>query len=208
MAKYGSEEYKNIKEAINKEGFVKDEEGEGAVFIGTKEEVKAARERAETEGRAPDLASYIRLNKEIVATKEEIEKLTVEKEEKAFVDREKKRFDSAKIGQVQLVFTNPQTSTFTFLYKDRNGDLAKIKIETQKISDFEDRAAEVKIKRGIQQGGYPTAELALITLNELLTDLNFNVKGDLFGSSNAVLNWIEEKRKEKLNLEKQEGFSF
>lgn len=41
------EELKAIKESINKEGFKKDEDGEGAVFIGDKKEVTKLRENAE-----------------------------------------------------------------------------------------------------------------------------------------------------------------
>lgn len=63
-------------EKINNEGFESDdpdrEEKGAAVLIGTKEEVERQRELIESEGRAVDLESYIRLHKKIIVPKDEV----------------------------------------------------------------------------------------------------------------------------------------
>lgn len=55
-----------IKKQINKEGF----EENVAVLIGKKEEMPQLQELLETEGRAADLGSYIKMHKEIALPKE------------------------------------------------------------------------------------------------------------------------------------------
>ncbi|MBU4369341.1 hypothetical protein KKG58_01095 [Patescibacteria group bacterium] len=67
------ENFKNLtgltpeeKKAINKEGFENVNGTEGALLIGSKEEVERQRKILETEGQTTDLATYIKMHKKIV----------------------------------------------------------------------------------------------------------------------------------------------
>lgn len=73
----------NLKEQINKEGWEtgkdynlkteEEKEGGAAVFVGAKEEAEKAREIVETEGKAENLGSYIKMHKIIKVRSDEME---------------------------------------------------------------------------------------------------------------------------------------
>jgi len=116
----GSEEYKELKEKLNKEGFEGDEDGGAALFIGTKEEAEKARTIAETEGRAENLEIYIRMHKQVIP-KEELEQIEGIKH---FRELTKGKAEIQDLGN-KIVFV---------YYKDGNGDLAHVEIDTRKIA--------------------------------------------------------------------------
>ena len=79
--KYGTEEYRKAIEELNRGGFEAADNGDlMAVFAGTKKQVKAAREIAESTGRVENLESAIRLHKEssVCGTKEELAEAEIE----------------------------------------------------------------------------------------------------------------------------------
>lgn len=184
MAKYGSEEYQRDKEVLNKEGFVKDEGGEGAVFVGTKEEAEAARKRAETEGQAPDLESYVRLNKEVLCSKEEL----IEVLSTGDIDK----FNSAPNGSILNCVTwfegKDNYEVGFFYYKDNQGNIAKVKFDARKVGDY-----------GYGQG-------KPILYNRIL-ELGFTSSS--FSINSAELETaLKNKRAQKMEKEKKEGFNF
>lgn len=184
----GSEEYRVIKEEINKEGMEIGEEGGAAVNIGNKKEVEAARERAEAEGRAPDLESYIRLNKQVVAPQSELFEFLTEEE--------KEQFKSLPPGAMQI---SSVIDNHIRYYKDSQGNLAKIILyinELQTIlkvgTNYEDirKAAD----KALQKMGFK---------EEFLFGKEYNNH-----RPPDVEELIKKKRAEKLKTETQKGFSF
>lgn len=69
MSRAERHEIEEVKREMNKET----SEGGVTVRIGTREEIDLANKAAENEGKVETLAEYIKLNKEVVATAEELE---------------------------------------------------------------------------------------------------------------------------------------
>ncbi len=112
---------KNIKKQLNKEGVEKQGKGEAAVLAGTKEEVEKARELIESEGRAPDLESYIRLHKEIYLNESEVPYNSI----------------------ISLTGSKPEKGTAwlekgNLFYVDKNENIANVKIDINQIDSFSD----------------------------------------------------------------------
>lgn len=134
----GPEELKAIKEKLNTQGMQMDKNGEGedggnAVYFGTKEEVTKARQLAETEGRAPDLASYIVMHKKVLASPSEMQNVL------RWGDVRRFAFKDLPIG---AMFTS--RSGYTGLeihFKDSSGNLAKVVIEPEKIASIQKEAS-------------------------------------------------------------------
>ena len=70
MNKWENQVDPKVKKEINDEGF----EGNAAVLIGKKEDMPNLENKLESEGKAVDLATYIKLNKIVAVSAEEMEK--------------------------------------------------------------------------------------------------------------------------------------
>lgn len=126
----GTVEYDELKKKINTEGTqVSDNgEGEGALYIGTREEIDTARDKAESGGASPDVASYIRLNKRIVATVEDIDR--VSKSKWSFKIKE---FEKLSPGMAGIYNTYNRKALY---FKDVKGQLAVVDIDVDKIAEL------------------------------------------------------------------------
>lgn len=114
-----------VKKEINKEGF----EGNAAVIIGKKEELPNLKEKLETEGRVENLATYIRLNKQIF--------LPIDSPEAKSLDVEKMK--SAK-GESYL-------SHGCLEYIDKDGNFCKVIIIQDAIAEIaKDNFSDIKAK--------------------------------------------------------------
>lgn len=130
-----------IKKEINQEGF----EENAAVLVGTKEEVERLRERMETDGYAKDLATYIRLHKEILVPAEEI--------------TEKWLKDSLKPSYFSYYYDNENGD---LQYIDKQGNLVQVIIEQDKIDDLREKDESImySIPEKLKELGFSKEELA------------------------------------------------
>src|SRR3989338_1320114 len=104
-----------LKRKINKEGF----EGDAAVLVGKEEEMEILRERLESKGNTKDLATYIRLHKEILVPSQEFNN-----DEKEWIEE---YFNPGSYFIIQ--------NKICFL--DSGGNLATVAINPDKIDDYE-----------------------------------------------------------------------
>jgi hypothetical protein len=113
-----------LKKEINEEGWEKeDEESGAAVIIGKKEEMGRLRERLESEGKTKDLASYIRLHKEIFLPNSEID------------DKLRQELLENK-GSYDLKLTNKEEGEWKLDYIDKDGNIARVNIVASNIASF------------------------------------------------------------------------
>ena len=103
-----------LKRKINKEGF----EGDAAVLVGKEEEMEILRERLESKGNTKDLATYIRLHKEILVPSQEFNN-----DEKEWIEE---YFNPGSYFIIQ--------NKICFL--DSGGNLATVAINPDKIDDY------------------------------------------------------------------------
>lgn len=181
-----------LKRTLNKEGWEGDKEGGAAVFVGTKEEIEKAREIMEKEGRTENLESYLRLHKEIVLPYNEIDNETI----KQIVEDNK--------GLRQLRFSG--ADNFELRYIDKDGNVAKVEIFTDKID-------EMKSEGRINRGKMPNSSRPWKKINERLNEMGFPLLEDdedgsgSYGDAGEIwhkINWATEKYKEKLEKETKE----
>lgn len=136
----GSEIPRELKNSLNEEGFEGDEEGKygAAVLVGSREEVGLARERLETEGRATDLRTYLRMHKTVCATGEELI---------SFLERTTSVSLPAESLPTELSdwFRNMEKGTYflygfgqviSLYYKDSEGALAKVHVKFTDIDSY------------------------------------------------------------------------
>jgi len=119
---------------INKEGFEGNDESGAAILIGKggeekgeeNREMKRLRERVETEGRAADLETYLRMHKEIAVPKEEIDNLPEEVEKGHYV--------------MHGVYHDTERGhqSYGILFFDKDGNIAHIIIDASKIEGTEE----------------------------------------------------------------------
>ncbi len=123
-------ELKQDIEEINKEGW----EGNAAVKIGKKEDMPNMVKALETEGKAEDVETYIRLNKQIVIPAEDFNRLNDE------LDKYHKV--TPKIGD--FYFMESALNVILIYFFDKNLNLAKVEFgtheENNKVSSMKDVA--------------------------------------------------------------------
>ena|SRR3989344_4690774 len=105
-----------LKRKINKEGF----EGDAAVLVGKEEEMENLRERLETGGNTKDLATFIRLHKEILVPSQEFNN----------DDDDKKWLDTHYNPGSYFIIQNKMC------FLDSGGNLAAVAINPDKIDDY------------------------------------------------------------------------
>lgn len=127
----------NPKEEINKEGW----EENAAVIIGSKEELPQLLERLErleNEGKTKDLSTYIRMHKEVLVSKKDPE--IGDSVMRGALLREKGLiWDYIVVyhtGRVEKENAYYLGGRINFI--DSEGNLATIKVDSQKISDYKD----------------------------------------------------------------------
>jgi hypothetical protein len=193
----GTAEYDDLKKKINAEGtqVSDDGEGEGALYIGSEKEIKEARAKAESGGAAPDVASYIRLNKKVIGTIEDIETLAHRRETESLVDI----FRKMPVGTTAI---NSRAAKWNTLYfKDSQGQLAIVDVDLDKIAEL-NNLPEAKY-------GEPYRS------NRLFEELVGIIKGKGFTINNELLdtvlnlqNWIQANHNNKEKEEIVAGFNF
>lgn len=125
-----SEEYKKVKNEINKEGF-EDSGGESqpwAIIIGSKEERDRIKELLKQDQPAVNLATYIRLHKKNIGTKKEIAQLKN-------VDFRFAEFEKCSPGTATINYNN-EKKIYIFLFKDCEGNLAKVELTCEDYAKF------------------------------------------------------------------------
>lgn len=106
----------DVKGAINEEGWESDG---AAVLIGKESEMPRLREKLEKEGRAVDVASYIRMHKEIAVPADEVEKIAA---------------DALKPGMYFIdMATVPER---TLYYIDSEKNIARVRVDVFKIDSL------------------------------------------------------------------------
>lgn len=132
-------EFEIVKKEINSEGFEGDTEGGASVFVGSKEEVQKMEERAETEGKAVDVATYIKLHKEIALPKERMTRQVHD-----IIDKHEKGW-----GWLKIVDKN----RWDFAYVDKEGNLARVLIRPGDVKLPENqRLVDLLVSYGFQMG--------------------------------------------------------
>ncbi len=111
-----------IKEQINKEGWVGDETSGARVTIGTKEELQPLENEYE---KVADMATFIKLNKRIILTKEEIENSTTDEVLKARLNESK-----------AFIWSASNLKNDSWRYIDKDGNLAEFKLKFENIDSF------------------------------------------------------------------------
>lgn len=141
----GEPGYDAIKKGIN-------ESGED-LYIGTREEIDRAKAKAESEGRAPDLASYIRLHKKIGVPKDAIATVS-------------EYFESFLTGQAEL-FEATDGENVKLYYKDAEGNLAVVLIDEKLIDSKPKEGLVVQLQAlgfhigpKLFRGAHPSAVVA------------------------------------------------
>ncbi len=120
-------------------------------LIGTKEEARQARERMEQEGNAVDLRTYIKLHAYVHASSDELQRL-------GDIDPEIRRMiDLLPVGEARMFSDIFDPNKQTVHYKDARGNLKKVDINPERISEFSDDE-----KSGVELG-----------LSQKLKDLGF-----------------------------------
>ncbi|MEK7159006.1 MAG: hypothetical protein AAB766_00730 [Patescibacteria group bacterium] len=188
--KMGAEQLKAAKEKINTEGMQMEEgeEGGAAVYVGTKEEVTKARQLAETEGRAPDLASYLVMHKKVLANPQEIEGCVG--------SIATKNFEKMTAGVMCMVRRGDRLDVY---YKDSSGDLAKVEIEPEKIASIKKEAADAM----------DFSSRAIRLTEEQLREKRFRSNKDFIDWNPAgVESQLQYVRLKKLEDEQNKGFAF
>lgn len=205
----GPEELRSIKESVNKEGtqMEEGEEGGAAVYVGSKEEVTKARQLAETEGKAPDMASYIVKHKEIFATPEELVDMYGSELVKGILGSDVvKTFEKVPTGAATIRIDELDGKIVsTVHYKDSSGNLAKVQIDLTKITALQSKVRE-----------HPDSSFIFQTTESELTKLGFRMDFNLDlnlifkGWDNGVTERaIKQYRLKKVTKEKQgKGFAF
>lgn len=187
----GPEELRAIKESVNKEGtqMEEGEEGGAAVYVGTKEEVTKARQLAETEGRAPDLASYIVMHKEVLVKSDELQNYGGSDFAKVFGE--------APIGAMHL---EKYIQKPILYFKDSLSNLAKVEIDVSKVPSLKSKLSTCAV---------PDGGAAFHVVLEELKGLGFSSdhgfeKIDFWGLQNQ----ITKSRLNKIRDERKKGFAF
>ena len=108
----------DAKKEINKEGF----EDNAAVIIGKKEEMAQKLETLEKEGYAEDLATYIRMHKEIAVPAKELNKKEIES-----IENKHLRTGDGFLGLAYR--DNHHDGEFVLHYLDKENNIAELKLE-------------------------------------------------------------------------------
>lgn len=193
----GQEELRSIKESVNKEGtqMEEGEEGGAAVYVGTKEEVTKARQLAETEGKAPDVASYIVMHKQVIATPQELMK---------YSSQTAKDFEKLPVGTAFIKMEGFVSNRIpTVLYKDSSGNFAKVEIDLEKIAS---------LKSALSKSG--TGDLQEILRFQIAQDELFKLgfKSNFDFKKVVGIEDVEEameyQRMQRIKAEQEKGFAF
>ncbi|KKR07652.1 MAG: hypothetical protein UT32_C0008G0007 [Parcubacteria group bacterium GW2011_GWC2_39_14] len=123
----GEPGYSEIKKKINAGG--------DDLYIGTKDEIEKAKALVESEGHAPDLATYIRMHKKLPMTNEQFKTLVTEKGWVQYYDD----FMTKPTGYA--VFQSDQFGGGTLYYKDASGNIASVEFDAEKIDELKDEVA-------------------------------------------------------------------
>ena len=214
-----------IKKEINEEGFEyggRDDE-EAAVLIGKKEDMPQMLERLEKEGMAEDLGSYIKMHKEIALPNTEI---TEEIKEKVF--EQKGLIWQRNLGNNKDFNAYNNTE---YKYIDKDGNIANVRIDPEKINDFKEEAGNVfiresnKRKDGYYKNSFNGKVIDLINLKYLingeLKKMGFNIIDDtkdyteeyrlnseLLQKINQAISDHQYKIKQSLENKEKEEFDF
>lgn len=145
-------ELKQDIEKINKEGW----EDNAAVRIGKKEDMPNMVKALETEGKAEDVATYIRLNKQIIVPAEDVKRLMGSY-----------GFDKEDIGKFEYIQTDSALKMgIYFIDKDLNLAKVEIDIHKNKIGSLSEEAKlsstdsrylklyNIKFKDELSQAGF------------------------------------------------------
>ena len=185
---HGTEELRALKEKVNTEG--SGGEDMGGLYIGTKEETTKARQLAETEGRAPDLASYIVMHKRVLASPAEM----IE----TFGTIAAKQFEAMPIGAMSM---GVEWETLIVYFKDSTGNLAKVEIQPGKIAEFVESLDILNTKRSIDKVfGKIQEQLEKLGFNSHKRLIEWNPKG--------VEEQLQSRRQQKSREEQKKGFAF
>jgi hypothetical protein len=126
---------------INNEGF----EGDAAVLIGKKEDMKKLKEKLESEEKATDLPAYIKMHKEIILPKEGMEPNTKNRVIVGAYD-------------LNLAFQKGSCTNFEIMFIDKDGNLARVKINPDSIGSLKDSESESffvgQTRREMQEAGF------------------------------------------------------
>ncbi len=178
-----------VKKQINEEGFEGDKEGGAAVIIGKKEEMPQLEKKLETEGNAPDVASYIRIHKEIALPKEEMGQFgTLALENKGLVLSGN---ISKDIG-----------SDYQVCFIDGNGNLARIrfddfdKIYSVKSRPNKNEPAANTIAREMEKLGFRPVDQN----NKIDVKLLFELKQKKILHEEKIAKELKEKQAQEFNF--------
>lgn len=162
-------------EDINREGW---EEG-AALIVGKKEEAERLRSRLETEGQAVDLATYIRLHKQIIIPAEEIQNLINFRGVKQTFGGEVKKGDFVVVKNL---------NNLTIFFFDKNLNLANVFIGLRRDSDITDIRQALEGQPGTPRDISQTASSFVL---RTLLKLGFANKGmDYDGQTEAGMSWV------------------
>jgi len=138
---------KNLNNVVEKSD---DGEGEAVVNIGTREELDKMREKAEINEKYADVATFIRLNKEIIVPAEEVKKskiLAKEKLEKGM---------ALLVHEARLQATDPDY----LIFLDKDGNIARVLIKNYdsivslKNNHNDRRTDQFKFKEEAKKSGF------------------------------------------------------
>ena len=180
-----------VKKGLNEEGFESETPDSGAaILVGKKEEMPQMQEKLEKEGRAKDLASYIRLHKKIVMLANEIPQLPPEA-----TSRIVPGFGSL----TDMLIKHPYIE---LLYVDKEGNIAEVEIKPELIEDRTRKSDgekiiynEEMIQRAIHSIGYD------------LRNLGFNIESRPELIKNLVQNY-RARLSDRLRQEEKKKFDF
>lgn len=113
-----------IKKEINEEGF----EENAAVLIGKEEEMPRLREKLESEGKAADLGTYIKMHKEIKLPKEEIAPALLDN----VIKNKGLLWFVAEKGGGEEYFYLPESIVYNFI--DKDGNIASFNLDPKMLA--------------------------------------------------------------------------
>jgi len=139
--KAGPEEIKAIKEEINKEG--------ADLFIGTREEVDKAKERAESEGYAENVEKYLGLNSDVVLPHEEFNE--------EFQDNLKRLGFKKGNYFLTVEFSKPaeEAKDGSIVFFDKDMNVKQCDLDVKKIASFQGKIQENRAFVGEKRSAFP-----------------------------------------------------
>ncbi len=131
--KFEGAEAEEIKKKINNEGW----DENAALFIGKEEEVSNLVEKLETEGNTKDLATYLRLHKEILLSIDDVEMQNLINERQDIVEQ-------IRPGLLVDLRGGENKMAFDLKYIDSLKNVASSNVELYRISDYKDEHEKSK----------------------------------------------------------------